>query len=224
MFKSSITIFDIELLEISTFVSDTSLGVACLVFYFLSRKNAGSIAQKYISLFFLFMSLSAFVGGFSHLLYFYFGDPLKFTGWLMSCLSVYFIQSAISSDFNDENRRIFYEIISRGQLVLFSFLAMVYMDFMWIKLHIATGLLLTVLPVMVSYYLSTRIIHYLSVAAGILLAIIPALLHSLPLNLGQWVNMNDFSHYFLIICLYFVFKGFRKLHQLKMAYRFDETL
>jgi hypothetical protein len=224
MQTSPFIIFDIELLELSTFISDFSLGIACLIYFILTKRNAGSITQRYISFFFLFMSLSAFVGGFSHLLYLYFGEPLKFTGWLMSCLSVYFIQSAISSDIIDDNKRIFYEVISRGLLVLFSFLAMIYMDFLWIKLHIATGLLLTVMPVLISRYLSSRITYYLTVSAGICLAIVPAILHSMPFNIGQWVNMNDFSHYFLILCLYFVFKGFRKLHQLEMGYRYNKSL
>lgn len=222
MYRLTTTLFDIELLELSTFISDSALGVACLIFYLVIRRNAGSLTQKYISVFFLFMSLAAFIGGFAHLLFLYFGDPFKFAGWLMSSLAIYFIQLGISSDFGDDYQRFFYNLISRGQLILFSFLGMVYMDFLWIKLHIAIGLILTVMPVMISRYRSTGINHYLTVAAGIILALVPALLHTMPFDMGQWVNMNDFSHYFLIICLFFVFQGFRKLQQLEMEYGFEK--
>lgn len=45
---------------------------------------------------------------------------------------------------------------------------------------------------------------------GIFLAILPSLYHTKEFSFGYIFNMNDLSHFFLILCIFFVFLGLKE--------------
>jgi hypothetical protein len=217
MNMTSISFFNLQILEPSTFISDVSLGIACLIFYRYIINIASSKTHKYYALFFLFMSLSGFFGAFAHALYLYTGKPLQYIGWLMSGISVFSLEKAIFLRFPDENKKKLFIKISGARLLVISLITIAYMNFMIVKINIVIGLLLTVMPLMLFQYYSAGIKYYLYIALGIILAVIPALLHSLNFRFEGWINLNDFNHYFLIICLFFMFLGQKGLIEIDLA-------
>jgi hypothetical protein len=47
----------------------------------------------------------------------------------------------------------------------------------------------------------------LFIITGVFLAILPSLYHRTEFTFGYIFNMNDLSHFFLILCIFFVFLG-----------------
>jgi hypothetical protein len=217
MNKVSISIFHLQILEPSTFISDIALGIACLLFYRYIKGISESKTHRYYALFFIFMSFSGFIGAFAHALYLYTGKPLQYVGWLMSGLSVYAMEMGVFSSFSNNKMRNITFRLSMGKLFLISIITMIYMNFLLVKINIVLGLLLVVSPILIFQYFTLGLKYNLYIVAGVVLALIPAVLHSLNINFGQYINTNDFNHYFLIICLFFVFIGLRGLIEAEIA-------
>jgi hypothetical protein len=209
MEKDSFTIFDIQLLEPGTFISDIALALACIIFYNSLKSFSTSKFHKHYTLFFLFTALSGFIGAFAHMLFLYTGKTLQFIGWFFSILSVYSFEMGVSSNILDDRKKNLFIILMRVKLVFFTLMTMVTMQFVLVKIDLVIGLLLIVLPILIFFYYKTGLKSNLYTVAGIILALIPAFLHTFRFRFNGLINMNDFSHYFLIICLFFVFIGLR---------------
>ncbi len=68
-----VKLFNLEILEPGTFISDIIMAVACFFFFTSLKKVSISKFHKHLSHYFLFMALSAFVGAFAHGFYLYTG-------------------------------------------------------------------------------------------------------------------------------------------------------
>jgi hypothetical protein len=211
MNKTAISLFDIQILEPSTFISDIILGISCFMFYRYLKNIGETKTHRYYSNFFLFMAMSGFVGAFAHALFLYTGKLLHYLAWLMSGIAVYSIEMSFYIGLEDDTKITFLSRFSLVKLLLISIISMIYMNFLLVKLNISFGLLLVVSPMLIINYYSQKSRNYLYVIGGIFTAIIPAILHSLQPNPNGWMNMNDFNHYFLIICFFLMFLGIKGL-------------
>jgi hypothetical protein len=217
MNKASISLFHLQILEPSTFISDIVLGIACLLFYRYIKSISESKSHRYYALFFIFMSFSGFIGAFAHALYLYTGKPLQYIGWLMTGMAVYAMEMGIFSGFSNSKMKKISFRLSMGKLFIISIITMIYMNFLLVKLNLVFGLLLVVSPILIFQYFTLGLKYNLYIVAGIVLALIPAVLHSLKVDFGKYINTNDFNHYFLIICLFFVFIGLRGIIEGEIA-------
>jgi len=217
MNKASISLFHLQILEPSTFISDIALGIACLLFYRYLKSISESKTHRYYALFFIFMSFSGFIGAFAHALYLYTGKPLQYIGWLMTGISVYAMEMGTFSGFSNSKMKKISFRLSMGKLFIISIITMIYMNFLLVKINLVFGLLLIVSPILLFQYFTLGLKYNLYIVAGIVLALIPAVLHSLKVEFGSYINTNDFNHYFLIICLFFVFIGLRGIIESEIA-------
>jgi hypothetical protein len=211
MNKTVFTLFDLKILEPATFISDISLGIACYLFYRYIHNIAESKTHRYYALYFLFMSLSGFIGGFAHSLFLYTGKPLQYFGWLMSGIAIYFIEIGVISNVLDEKKKNFLVQFIRIRFFIIYILTAIYMNFLFVKINIAFGSLIVVSPFMLFQYFKYRLRYNLYIVGSIFLAILPAIFHKMKVNFGGCLDMNDFSHYFLIICFFIMFLGLKGL-------------
>ena len=211
MDEITITIFNLRITELSTFISDILLGLSCFVFYRYIKTPGNDKKHSHFANFFLFMSLSATIAAFAHALFLYTGKSLQYIGWLMSGFAVYFIEMGFFYDLSEEWKKNLLSRISKGRLFIISLLSIIYMDFAFIIINTIIGLILIVSPILVVNYFNQGSKNNLFILGGILLALVPAILHSLQIKLYSWLPMKDFNHYFLIVCFYLMFLGIKGL-------------
>lgn len=207
MLFANIVLLGVELQEPGTIISDLIMGIFCFIFFakLLNRKEFND--QKYFSQFFLFLGLSSIIAAFAHGLYQYFGLYLHKVSWILSGLSIYFLQLGSSVLFKNEKFKTRYLFFIKTQLLLYIVLLFFFDGFLIVKLNFVLGLLCILTPVYLIDMLKNKLKHNMFIVIGVLLAIIPSVFHRVEFNFLYIFNMNDLSHFFLIICIFFVFLG-----------------
>ena len=206
MEKQVVRIFSLEILEPGTFISDIIMAVACLFFFISLKKVSITKFHKHLSHYFLFMALSSFVGAFAHGFYLYTGKFLHFITWMLTGIAIYFVEYGVSQNLKKQDKFINF---SRIQLIIYVLLTTYFLDFTVVKINIALGLLGIVVPILTVRILRFGEKYYLYCILGIILAIVPALMHQVKFAFGGIFNMNDLSHFVLILCQFLLFIGFR---------------
>jgi hypothetical protein len=219
MGKHPVNIFNITLLEPGTLISDLALALACFLFFRTIRRIACTKYHHQLSYFFLFMAFSSLFGAIAHSFYLYTGKSLHYITWILSGISVFFIEFSVSSNINNEKAKNLLLMIVKVKLLIFFIISSVFLNFFFVKLNTAIGFLGIVFPIILFQSIKFEIKSYWMILAGIVLAIIPALLHMENYEIAQMFNMNDISHFFLIVCVYLIYRGFKveilKLHYIK---------
>jgi len=206
MEKQIVRIFSLEIMEPGTFISDIIMAVACFFFFRNLKKVSVTKFHKHLSHYFLFMALSSFVGAFAHGFYLYTGKFLHFITWMLTGIAIYFIEYGVSTNLKKQERFINF---SKIQLVVYVLLTTYFLDFTVVKINTALGLLGIVVPILIVRILKFDEKYYIYSILGISLAIVPALMHQVKFAFGGIFNMNDLSHFVLILCQFLLFKGFR---------------
>jgi hypothetical protein len=209
MGKNEISFLSYRLLEPGTFFSDLLMAFACYYFYTSIKKNAFNKYHNQISLFFLFMGFSSFTGAFAHMLVLYTGKSLHYVSWILTGISVFFIEYGISSHIANERTRNRFLIFIKIKLLFFFIGASILMDFLFVKINTAIGLLGIVSPILLYHLIKLEKKCYIYSLLGIFLALIPAIFHQIKFEFVGIFNMNDLSHFFLILCLFLVFFGLK---------------
>jgi hypothetical protein len=209
MEKQVIEIFSYKLLEPGTFISDLLMAFACYYFYNSIKKVAMNKSHNQFMYFFLFMGFSSFVGAFAHSLFLYTGKALHYISWLLTGISVFFIEFGISSHIKSEKKRSIFLLSIKSKLLIFFIIVSLYMDFLFVKIDTAIGLLGIVFPILLYHLIKFEKTNYVFSLIGILLALFPAFLHRTKFEVAGIFNMNDLSHFFLIFCLFLVYIGLK---------------
>jgi len=209
MGKNEISFLSYRLLEPGTFFSDLLMAFACYYFYSSIKKVSINKYHNQISLFFLFMGFSSFTGAFAHFLVLYTGKSLHYVSWILTGISVFFIEYGVSSHISSEKKRNRYLLMIKVKLLIFFIIASVLMNFLFVKINTAIGLLGIVFPILLYHVIKFDKKCYLYILLGIFLALIPAFFHNAKFYFVGVFNMNDLSHFFLIICLFLVYYGLK---------------
>ena len=209
MEKQFFEIFNIKLLEPGTFISDLLMAFACYYFYYSTRKIATTKYHNQLSYFFLFMGFSSFAGAFAHSLFFYTGKTLHYVSWVLTGISVFFIELGVSSHIVNDKPRSVFVILIKAKLLIYFIVSSIFMDFLYVKINTAVGMLGLVFPIILYQIIKFDKKGFIYILLGILLAIMPALLHRTKFQIAWIFNMNDLSHFFLIFCMFLVYLGLK---------------
>jgi len=211
MEKDFIEIFGLKLLEPSTFISDLLMAFACFYFYSIIKKVASTKNHFHIAYFFLFIGFSSFVGAFAHCLFLYTGYTLHYVAWILTGISAFFIELGISSYVGNDKKRSILVLFIKIKLLIFFIITSIFMNFMLVKVNSAIGMFGIVFPILLFLLIKFEKKNNIYVLLGILLAILPAVLHKAKFEVAGLFNMNDLSHYFLIFCLFLLYYGLKSM-------------
>jgi hypothetical protein len=220
--KHSIELLGFILLEPGSFISDIIMAVSSYYFYCSIKKIAIKKSQNHLAYFFLFMAFSSFTGAFAHGFFLYTGKSLHYLAWILTGISVFFMEFSIYSHILKRRNRNLYLRFIKIKLLVFFIIITFFLDFIFVKINTAFGLLVLVFPMLLYQYFKMGLKGYKYVLSGIVLSVIPALLHRTKLEFAGIFNMNDLSHFFLILCLSLIYLGF-KLEIIKYQYKEGET-
>ncbi len=205
-----LNLFGILIQEPGTIISDLIMGAFCLIFFskLLIRKEYDQ--QKHFSLFFLFLGISAFVAAFAHGFYYYFGIYLHKLSWIFSGFAIYFLQYGSANLFINKTFKIRFLYFIKSQLVIYIILLFICQGFLIVKLNFTLSLIGILTPVYLVDMIKNNLKHNLYIILGVFLAILPSIYHRTEFNFLYIFNMNDLSHFFLVLCLFFLFLGLKQ--------------
>lgn len=207
MIASEIQLLGLRILEPGTILSDLLMGIACLVFSVKLNKLDDFKKNRFISFFFLFLGFSSFVAGAAHGLFYYFGTYLHTASWILSGLAIYFLQLGTTVVFENEQFKTWYIVFIRTQLLIYLILLFAVSGFIVVKINFVISMIGVITPVYLVDMAKRGYRNNLFIITGVFLAILPSLYHRTEFTFGYIFNMNDLSHFFLILCIFFVFLG-----------------
>lgn len=214
--QPSIYINAIRIDEPMTTLTDFLVSAVCLYAFFkLSQHSGKSRALTYLRMYFLLMALATFFGGLiGHAFLYAFGFAWKLPGWIISMISVAFIErSAIDySRIYIKARTVnFFLIVNILELITIMSLTLSSLNFKWVEFHSGYGLLGVVLPFHLYIYLKTKDHGSLLMIVAVGIASIAALIFMTKFSLHTWFNYLDFSHVVMAIGAFVFYKATLRL-------------
>lgn len=200
----------ITIFEPVTILTNVLLSSYC-IYCFLKMNAKGYHLATLWAWFFLLIGLSSFVGSFAHGAHFQLGSLFfqvaLFITNAVSLVAIFFCFKAANTYANihksPPKKRYTYFVIA-WILVLLIF-TIIYNNFVLIKIH--AGIVL----------MYSLIVHYLTyrrqqkgsgwIVAGILIAFLSIIVHSLRISVSDWFNYKDIAHCIMLFSLIALFKG-----------------
>ena len=153
---------------------------------------------------------TCFGGIFSHGFLYYFGEQFKLVGWFISMLSIMLIERASIEHARAIIPRRLHQwllAINLVELMIFATLAAVTINFRFVEIHSAYGLLGVVFTFHLLMYRrmrdrGSRLILY---AVGVLGLAVFA--YNYPINPHIWFNRTDLSHILMAIATILILRG-----------------
>lgn len=180
-------------------ISDLILGSFAVIFFiFLIRKNINW------SLFFLFMGISAFVGGFWHGYFDETNNLLRFFSWFFLTLSLLFPAFEL---YKKAKRILRMSFVFISSVLLF--LAIFYCNFLFMEINAVI--------IMLGFVLVKSIINskhnkaYMFIYLGILVSLVSVFFQIKRYSFSEYLNFNDIGHYITIVSLSVIYLGVSKL-------------
>ncbi len=210
--QPSISIFGIRVDEPVNTLTDLLVSAICLFAYYQSgKKKLSGKTQIYFRRYFLLLGLATFYGGIiGHGFLYAFSFAWKLPGWIISMLSVAFIErSAIEYARPHIDTRIGKLFLALNIIELLTIMttSIYTLNFKWVEFHSGYGLLAVVLPFHGYTYLKTRDKGSLIIMAAVMIACMAAIIFTFHISLHTLFNHIDISHVLLAIAVFVFFKG-----------------
>ena len=206
MEQNFIYLFGFKLMQPGAFITDQLIAIVTFIFYLRLKKHKETADYSY---FFLFMSITSFVGGFGHLLFEYTGLPLQMFGWMFNAFSIYFIEKAAINELSKGKMKSFFTKSIHFQVVIYFISVFVFRHFMVLTINTVIGMLALVVPVLAVQTVKKEGKNFLLIIVGILLSSAPALLHKTKIGFSIF-TAKEISHLILILCFYLIFVGINR--------------
>jgi len=216
MIQTSVNILGIRIDEpVATF---TDLLVAAVCFYAsyrIFRWEEKNDLFFYLKYYFLTMGLATTMGGLlGHGFFYLFPFYLKLPGWLMSMFSVMLIERAsiehVSPLISKRLSKSF-KIINLAELCAFVIITYSTLNFFFVEMHTAYGLLFVVgsLQIFNFYRTKNSASKYFLIAVSI--SALAALIFMNEISLHKWFNHFDISHTIMAFSAYFFYRAAKEL-------------
>lgn len=216
--QPSIYPLGIRIDEPMTTLTDLMVSAVCFyAFYQLNRRANTSRVQFYVKYYFLTMGMATFIGGIiGHGFLYMFSFAWKLPGWLTSMISIALIERAVIEKVKmiipERVGRIF-TWVNLAELSIFIILTFSTLNFFFVEVHSAYGLLVVVTSFSLFTYRKTGNQGSLLFLYGVGFAAISALFFMNEWSLHIWFNYLDISHVFMTIAVWLFYRG---------ALRFDQ--
>ena len=216
--QPSIYPFGIRIDEPIATITDVLVSAVCFyAFYQLTRKKLPGRSQWYFRYYFLLISIATFLGGvIGHGFLYALSFPWKLPGWIISMVSVALIErSAIS-----HARRLikpgvvqFFLVANIIELLTIMTITMTTLDFFWVQVHSAYGLLIVVFSFHAFTYYRTKDKGSLTILGAVGITAVASLVYMNEFSLHTWFNYLDLSHTLLAIASWYFYEGALRLER-----------
>lgn len=197
-------------------VTDLLVSVLCLYFsYQVHKSGKKEKVFVYFKIYFLNMGIATLFGGLiGHAFLSYFSFYWKLPGWIMSMISIMFVERAAI-----EHTRIWltesiikiFRIINILEFLTFLTLTITTLNFFFVEFHSGYGLLFVVLSLEGFLFWKTKNIAGRYMLTGVGFAALAAIFFMNKISPHQWFNYLSISHVFMAIAATFFYQGTIKI-------------
>lgn len=226
--QPSIELWSLRIDEPMTTLTDLFIAAISLFAWYrigqmLKKEGKGSEAWlkealRYFRLYFLLMALATTYGGIiGHAFIYAFGFAWKLPGWFLSMLSINLLERAMiaySKPYMSTRWHRWFGWFNLLELVAFAFLAYYFLNFKFVEIHTAYGLVVFVLAFSIFNYLKRNgkdRLPSLHLIIGVGSAVLAGLVYIYRLGLHEWLNHVDISHLFLCIASWHFYLACKKM-------------
>ena len=209
-----IDLFGIRIDEPVTTLTDLMVSAVCFYAFFHLAYHPYRPKSKvhwYLQIYFLSMGIATAIGGLiGHAFLYLFSFAWKLPGWLTSMISIALVERAAiqhARKFISKKVGDVFAWVNIIELLTFIALTFTTLNFFFVEVHSAYGLLVVVASFSFITYIKSK-----SRASGIFLiavafSAISALFFMNEWSLHTWFNYLDISHTFMTISAFFFYKG-----------------
>ena len=211
-----VEISGLRILEPVTTITDLLVsGVCFYALINLFRLNRQELYIRYFSFFFLSMGMATAIGGIiGHGFLYAFSFEWKLPGWLTSMLSISLLERAsieYAKPLLKPRFRVFLDRANIIELLVFVTLTFGTLNFLFVEIHSAFGLLVINTPLHLFIYIKTRNEASKYMLAGISFAMISAVIFMNEISIDKWFNYFDISHLLMALGSWFFYLTAKKL-------------
>ncbi len=206
--KTSIDLFGLLILEPVTALTDLLVTGVCL-YAFLKLKTSNA-SVRLLRYYFLTMAIATAYGGIvGHAFMHYLDFGWKVPGWLMSMVSVALLErSAIThaKPLLTQKQGNFFTWLNSIELLILIIIVLVTLNFKFVEVHAAYGLLVIVLSFEAYIFKMNRSESSILFLAATGVAALAAIVHLSQFSIHTWFNHLDLSHVLMAgsACVFFL--------------------
>lgn len=210
--QPSIEIYGIRIDEPVTTITDLMVTAVCwYAFARLSRIPVKNNVHLYLKYYFLSMGMATAIGGLiGHGFIYLFSFPWKLPGWLISMLSVALLERAVIL----YARKLIHPFLGKLfawlnviELATFVTITFITLNFFFVELHAAYGLLVVTTGFSLIVYVKTRNKGSRTFLVAVAFSSVSALIFMNEWGIGPWFNHYDISHLLMATSAWFFYKG-----------------
>lgn len=213
---TSIFLYGYQLSDPITVLTDLLITFYSLfVFINLKKGNTDSIIVQDWKAFYLYMFYSSLLGALNHAGYYLMTESFRLGIWLgmqvTACVAIFFAVLATAKTLNQPEKEKKISVFAAIIMLVFIVLSLILKNFHILKINIAASLIFIIIEHYKSFKkhtIGSGLILY-----GMVVSIIPVLVHSFKWSFGIWFNHNDISHVIMFISLIVIFGGVRLIEQ-----------
>ncbi len=207
-----IYLFGIKILEPVTTLTDLVVSTVCFFAFFkLLKINRPEWHFRFFNWFFLTMGIATALGGLiGHGFLYMFSFAWKLPGWLTSMLSISLLERAsieYAKPLLKPRFRKFMDWANVIELIVFMVLTFSTLNFKFVEVHSAFGLLVVNTPLHLYVYWKTRGEGSRIMLIAISFAILSALIFMNEISIHKWFNYLDLSHTLMAFGAFFFYKA-----------------
>ena len=210
--QPSIFIQGIEIMEPVTTFTDVLVTVVSFYVYF-KLKPLEKLGKKYLYIryFLVTLGISTFIGGVvGHGFLYAFSFVWKTPGWLVGMFAVTLLERAAiehASELLKPRFLKFFKTVNLIELIAFVIITFVTLNFTYVQVHGAYGLLVVVFSFHLYNYRKTRNTGSLYFLGAVGIMALASAIFSLQLAPHKWFNHADLSHILMCLAVLFAYKG-----------------
>lgn len=205
--------------EPTALISNLLIALTAFVIYYKYKKEKTSLEtnfHKHWKLFFLYIGLSTFIGGFGHLFYYYTGFYGKFPAWILAFMAAFHVSKAMISlpVFSKKLYRFALMFIFLKFILLLG-LALYTKMFLFVTLDSVITYLVFCMGLGI-YYWQKGLDSFKYTVLAVVVLIPSVFIFSLNLNPGLWFNKNDLSHVLIAITIVLFYIGIIRFNKINL--------
>ncbi len=210
--QPSIEVFGLLIQEPVTTITDLMVSAVCYYAFFKLSKNKNQTKLKnYLRFYFLSMALATTIGGLiGHAFLYAFSFSWKLPGWLTSMVSIALLERAVIEYLKpiiSKNLGRLFLYLNFIELITFMTITFYTLNFFFVEVHSAYGLLVIVNSLSVYHFIKTKNRGSKLFIIAVSFSAISALIYMHEWGISAWFNHFDISHIFMCISAIYFYKA-----------------
>lgn len=214
--QPAIHLFGLRIDEPVTMLTDLMVSATCFYAFVQLRKKGGQGAVLWnLKYYFLSMAMATLIGGvIGHGFLYLFSFAWKLPGWLTSMFSIALLERAsilFAKPLIPKKVGNFFAWLNLVELATFVTITFSTLNFFFVEVHSAYGLLVVVTSFQLLVYHKTRHSGSKYFLMGVGVAAVSALIFMNKIGLSPWFNHYDISHTLMTLGAFLFYRGSLKI-------------